>query len=259
MTSKIVLFKKKKLVKPVLLIGLPGIGLVGKIALDYLITKIKTEKIGEIFSDSFPPGVHTKDGLLDLIKDELFLLKLDGREFVLVAGPVQPSLDFRSGSAGDHYEFASRIVELMQKLSIKEVYSLAGLNVGEERLLRKPEVIVAATDKKTLDSLKKVGCKTGKGDGMISGVAGLVLGLGKQAGFSGACLMGETSSNLVYGDHGAAKSVLTTLTKLFKFKLDMKDIENASKDIEKTFNEMQKQLKQAVNEKDDNDNVSYVR
>ncbi|MCX6798974.1 MAG: PAC2 family protein, partial [Candidatus Diapherotrites archaeon] len=56
MATKVVFLGKKKLAKPVLLVGLPGIGLVGKICVDYFLRQFKTEKIAEIYSDCFPPS-----------------------------------------------------------------------------------------------------------------------------------------------------------------------------------------------------------
>jgi len=60
MVTKIVLLSEKKLKKPIMFVGLPGIGLVGKICVDYFLKQFKTEKIGEIYSDSFPPFCSVK-------------------------------------------------------------------------------------------------------------------------------------------------------------------------------------------------------
>ncbi|MFH1544672.1 MAG: PAC2 family protein [archaeon] len=99
----------------VLFTGLPGIGLVGKIAVDYMLKQLKAEKIGEVSSDSFPPSVHTKNSLIELIKDELYHYSYKGKHYLFLAGPVQPSLDVRFGLAHEHYEFAREIVEAVKK------------------------------------------------------------------------------------------------------------------------------------------------
>src|SRR3989338_5613357 len=104
MSTKIVFLKKQKLSNPVLFVGLPGIGLVGKICVDYFLRQLKTELIAEIYSDSFPPAVHTKEGVMELIKDQLFCFKSGGTHFLFLAGPVQPSLDMRAGSSAEHYD-----------------------------------------------------------------------------------------------------------------------------------------------------------
>jgi len=205
MATNIVFLKKKKLVNPVLLVGLPGIGLVGKICVDYFLKQFKTELLADIYSDSFPPSVHTKDGVIELIADQLFVFKFENRHFLFLAGPVQPSLDFRVGGPPEHYDFAESIVEAVKKLGVKQIFTLAGINIGNRRMERQPGIIVAATNEKLLADFRKLRARSDKKEGLISGVAGLVLGIAQQHGIEGACLMGETNARLVYGDHGAAK------------------------------------------------------
>lgn len=51
MTTTIKLLKKKKLKNPVLITGLPGIGLVGKLVVDYMLKESKAERIAEVHSE----------------------------------------------------------------------------------------------------------------------------------------------------------------------------------------------------------------
>lgn len=260
MATKIIFSKKKTFKDAILITGLPGIGLVGKIAIDYLIKQLKPEKIGEVYSDSFPPSVHTKDALLELIKDEFYFLKQGSKDYLFLAGPVQPTLDFRLGSAQEHYEFAEQIVESLKKIGASEIYTLAGINIGEQRMAAEPKVIVVATDKKLLDSFKQFGAVIDKADGLVSGAAGLILGLAKEQGLQGACLMGQTNAQLLYGDPGAAKAVLEMLSKNFGFKIKMDEIEKEAKNIEEAFNALSQQLAQEQKEQpDEGKGLTYVR
>lgn len=256
--TRIVFYGKKKLVKPILLVGLPGIGLVGKICTDYFLKQLKTEHIAEIYSDSFPPTVHTKDGIIDLITDQLFAYKHKGRHILFLAGPVQPSLDFRTGNSEEHYDFAERIIEAMKKLGVKEIITLAGINIGDRRMEIEPGIVVAATNKRLLQKFKALGAKADRKEGLISGAAGLILGIAAQYEIQGACLMGETNSKLVYGDHGAAKKLIELLAKRFDFKIDMQSIEKESKNIENAFKKLTKQFED-VEEEMPPGGPSYVR
>jgi len=258
LVSRIELLKRKKLKNPVLVTGLPGIGLVGKIAVDYLLKQFKAEKLANVYSDSFPPSVQTSKGLLYLIRDEIFVAELKDRHFLFLAGPIQPSLDIRIGSTFGHYEFASAIIQTAKKLGVKEIITLAGINVGDERMEREPGVIVAATDPETLKKFKKLGAKTSTSGGLISGAAGLILGIGKKQGIHGACLMGETNAKLIYGDHGAAKKVLDLLVKAYGFKVKMAGIHKEAKSIEKAFAQLSKQFEEKREELD-SEKPSYVR
>ncbi len=241
--------------KAVLFTGLPGIGLVGKICVDYLLKQLETEKVAEVYSDFFPPSVQTENGIVSLIKDEVHYCRFNGVDFLFLAGPVQPALDVNSTPA-EHFDFSRSILNAFKEKGLFEICTLAGLNIGEQRLLREPRVIVAGTSKKKIEDWKKAGAVADKPIGLISGVAGLLIGMGKEEGLEGACLMGETSSRLVYGDPGAAQKVLELVVKKYGFKIDLTSLAKEAKQIEKAFQELNKQLE----ERDDlPSNLTYVR
>jgi len=259
MPTRIKTLKEMKFSNGILFTGLPGIGLVGKIAVDYMLKQIKAEKFAEVYSDSFPPSVHTKKGIVELIKDEFYYYPYKGKDFIFLAGPVQPALDLRVSSAFQHYEFANAIVDYIVKCGITEVYTLAGINIGEQRVGLEPNIVCAATDEKILAEWKKLNVRVDQQEGLITGAAGLILGLAAEKGLRGACLMGETSSKLIYGDHAAAKRLLEVLIKKFKFKLDMKQIKKEAKKIQQTFSQLTKQLESQQEEEKPKEPLSYVR
>ena len=53
-----------KLKNPILIEGLPGVGNVGKIAVDFLIDKFEPTTVCEIYSTSFPHSVFVNDNNL---------------------------------------------------------------------------------------------------------------------------------------------------------------------------------------------------
>ena len=58
---------KPKIKDPILIEGLPGIGNVGKIAVDFLVETIKAKKIIEISSHRFPHSVFINEkNLIDV-------------------------------------------------------------------------------------------------------------------------------------------------------------------------------------------------
>jgi len=260
MGTKVIFSKQKKIRDPILFVGLPGIGLVGKIAADYMLKQFKAEKLAEVHSDSFPPSVHTKNALIELIRDEIHAMEFGGKHYLFLVGPVQPSLDFRAGSAVEHYEFAAKIIEAMKKLGVKQVYALAGINIGDRRLEKEPGVVVASTSKRLLAELNSLGAVADRKEGLISGAAGLIVGIAEQHGIQGACLMGETSSKLIYGDHGAAKKIIELLIKRFGFKVNLDQIAQESKNIENAFKQLSKQFEEVQEEETiPKSGLSYVR
>ncbi|MCD6434260.1 MAG: PAC2 family protein [Candidatus Diapherotrites archaeon] len=258
MVTDIKFLKRPKIKNAVLFSGLPGIGLVGKIAADYIIRQFKTEKIAEIYSDSFPPAVHTNNGIIEPIKDDIVHFKANRKSFLFVVGPVQPSLDLR-GVSPEHYEFAEEIVSaLHRRFKLSQIITLAGINIGERRMNKQPNVIVAATNKKLLNEFAKLGCVINRHGGLISGAAGLLISFGRLHKIEGACLMGETNANLIYGDHGAAKRVVEVVAKKFNLKIKMDAIEKEAKRIEESFAKLRRQIEMEETS-DEKQHISYVR
>ena len=65
--------KKPKLNNPILIEGLPGIGNVGKLAVEHLIESINAKKFAEIYSKDFPPQVFINpDGTIKLVNNEFY-------------------------------------------------------------------------------------------------------------------------------------------------------------------------------------------
>ncbi len=264
MLTKIDVKKQKKLKNPIMLVGLPGIGLVGKIAVDYLVNalKPKTTVYATIVSDSFPPAVHAKNSTLELISNNIFLYRTNARDYLFVAGPVQPNLTNLANSQ-EHYEFSERIAEFAKKQGVKEIYTFAGLNIGEKRLNQKPRILAVASDKETKEKLKKkkignIIFEDSSADTLISGVAGLLIGVAYyNHKIPGCCFMGETDQKLIFGDQGSARSIVDVICSMFNFTVDMKKIDTQAKKIEESFIEIQQKIKEL--EKKRETPVSYIR
>jgi len=267
MVTEIELLIKKKLKKPVLFVGLPGIGLVGKIAVDYLVNELKPKAklFANIISDSFPPAVHTKNSVLELIKDQIYLYSVKTTDYLFIVGPVQPTLGNISNSE-QHYEFSETIYSFAKKIGVKEIYTFAGLNIGNKRIdTKNPKVTAVCTDIKTKLVLEKKKIKNlyfdkDNRDTLISGVAGLLLGVSyNKYKIPGVCVMGETNGKMTFGDHGSAKEVLEVIKSIFKFNVDFKRINESAKKIEKSFNEISKNIEQ-INSKDASESSNnYIR
>ena len=76
-------FKPKEFV---LISGLPGIAYIGKLSVEYLVQQLKAVKIAEIYSKFFPPyTLIKKDGVVELLKNELFHFKHSKTDFVFLS------------------------------------------------------------------------------------------------------------------------------------------------------------------------------
>lgn len=246
--EKIILkqIKRPRLNSPVLIGGLPGIGNIGKIAADYLIEKLKMEKMADVYSQYLPPQVFIgDDGVTHLVKNSLYYKKLPNKSDVMILVG-----DFQGTTQEGQYELSYLILELAQKFSVSRVYTLGGYSTG--KISEIPRVLGAVTDESMLEPLKEDGVVFPKGEpgGGIVGSAGLMLGMGKELfEIDGACLMGETSG--YFADPKGAREVIKVLAKILEIKIDLKDIEERSKQIEEITEKMQEDVQGRTKSKED--------
>jgi len=154
--------------------GLPGVGNVGKLALDHMIETLKPEHFANIYSKHLPPQVILDDeGIASLVSQKLYHYRKDGEDFVFLAGEYQ-------GATGEgQYELAHALLKfLMNDYGLKRIYTLGGYGLG--KMLEEPRVLGAATCKEIADVFKEHGVVFSKGEPSngIVGASGILLGLG---------------------------------------------------------------------------------
>jgi len=219
---------KPKLKNPILIEGLPGIGNVGKLAVEHLIDMIKAKKFAEIYSKDFPPQVFIDtDGTVKLVNNEFYYWqskKKNQRDLVLLTG------DYQGLSSQGQYELVNVILDIIENMGVKEMFTLGGYGLGHD--ITKPKVLCATTNKNLVKKMKDYGAifKKDEPGGGIIGASGLLLGLGKLRGFEGVCLMGETPGYLV--DPKSAKAVLKILAKITNVDVNLSRLEEKAKEIE---------------------------
>jgi len=217
---------KIKFNKPVLVEGLPGIGNVGKIAVDFIIESLNAQKVFEISSYSFANCVFVnEEGISELPKIEVFHKKRKGGDLFLVSGDIQP-IDVRGC-----YEFCDNLLNLFQENGGKEIITLGGM--GMNNAPKKAKVYCAGTSKKIINSYKVDGVKTSGGIvGPIIGVSGLLLGLAKDRGLNGVTMLVETYGHPSYLGIKEARELLKVLNTKLKLGLNMNDLDKEVKMIE---------------------------
>jgi uncharacterized protein (TIGR00162 family) len=224
---KMIVTEMPVLEEPVLVEGLPGVGNVGKLAAEHLVEQLKATKFADIYSKYFPPQVLVDDeGLIRLVNNELFYSKGEGvrPDLIILVG------DYQGLSPEGQYELSDHVLTVMKSMGVKRIYTLGGYGVG--KMLDKPRVLGAATDKELVEEMKEKGVVFSKGEpgSGIVGASGLLLGLGKVYGMRSVCLMGETSGYFV--DPKGAEAVLRILTGILKVEVDYKALEEKAEQIE---------------------------
>lgn len=198
---------------PILIEGLPGLGLVGKIALRYLIKQLKAKKIAYLYSPHFPYFVLVnKKGNVRLLRGAFYYYKnpKGPNDIILFTG------DSQSQTIEGQYEIADRMLDFSEKHGVKTIATIGGYRMEPKD---KPKVFIAATSQEILNKALQAGATLSSSGSPIVGTAGLILGLARFKKINALCLLGETRGYLP--DPLAAKSVLEVLKSTFNFDLDL--------------------------------------
>lgn len=213
---------------PVFVEGLPGVGNVGKLAAQHLVDALDATLWCDIFSHDFPPQVTIQeDGTVRLVRNQLWTVpaKGDAPALAILTGDYQPL------SSEGQFALVEGVLERLEGLGATRMFTMGGYGVGTG--IEEPDVLGAATDKKLVKRLEKLGVRFQEDEpgGGIIGASGLFLGLGMQRGMEGACLMGETSGYMV--DPAAARAVLAVLETLIERPIDTTDLDDKAEEIDK--------------------------
>ena len=229
--------KKPKLNNVVLVEGLPGIGNVGKVAVDFMIDTLKAKKLYELFSYTFPHSVFVNEkNLVELPSIEIYYKKIKGNDLLLLAGDVQPIDEVSC------YEFCEKILDIVESFKGKEAITLGG--VGLQNVPKKPKVYCTGNSHKIIDKYKKgtgVNEKLHGVVGPIVGVSRILLGLAEKRKIPAIAFLAETFGHPMYLGVKGAREILKILNKKLNLKINIKNIDKEVMDIE---NEMIKRTEE---------------
>jgi len=191
--------------KPVLVEGLPGFGNVGRLAARLLIEFTRGEVFAELYSPSFPDFVNVeKDGVARPPHYEFSRAAFGKAEFLVLTGETQPARE----DVKAHYMLCSEILDFAEQQGCRFLATMGGLPQPRPA----GEVYVAATSAKLAVETMEKGAVL-YGAGRVAGAAGLMLGLAKERGWEGVCLLGATTG--LKSDKNAAFNVFKFLMRLF--------------------------------------------
>lgn len=223
---------KVELNSPILIEGLPGLGLVGKIATRYLVRKLGAEKFAYLYSPHFPYFVLVgKKGSVRLLRGTFYCWKNKGgkNDVMFFTG------DSQAQTIEGQYEISDRILEFAKQQDVKMIITIGGYRMEAKG---KPHVIAAATNQEPLDKALQAGAILSPMGSPIVGTAGLILGLARFKKIDALCLLSETRGYLP--DPNAAKSVLEVLQRMFGFDADLTGLDEEIAKADKMVTRLQK-------------------
>lgn len=210
---------------PLVIVGFPGIGLVGNITCQHIIEELGMKYVGSIDSKYFPPLAVLFNGIVYM---PVRIYDAPEKNIVVVISdiPIHPTAS---------YDISKALIEWMQKINTKTVISIAGIatTTGERR------VFGGATNAQWLEKIKD---KTEIFQvGTISGISGSIMTECFLSGISAVSMLGETPGP--NPDPRAAIQVITVLNSIFGLSIDTDKLLSQADQIELELSKLAEQVK----------------
>ena len=204
--------------------GFPGAGLVGPMAVSYLINKLKMDYIGYIESDSFPPLVSIHNAQpLPLVRFYASQKNNIVTAFSEFAIPLQMVA-----------EMSSTIYDFVKKGGMRRIYSIGGIPQPSASPQDAAPFSVASMPRLSKET-DKAGLKP-IAEGVSTGVSAVLLLKSALNGTENINIMVPIQQNIV--DPMYAETALRYITKMIGITIDMADLDKEAKMIESKIKEL---------------------
>ncbi|MFX1418638.1 MAG: PAC2 family protein [Promethearchaeota archaeon] len=241
-------FTVKDFIRPICILGMPGIADVGKFALDSLIGQLNAKNLIDIIFDDYPAGAIVDDSLLSAPKAEILYWKDPNelRDLMLITADAQ------SLTPKGIYKISNFLTEVIHDYGIKLIVALGAYPVSSRKINSKlPKIFLSATNKELLKHyLTESACEKIQ-KGVIIGANGLIPTLAKaRFGIDGLVFLAETDNiamiNEDITDLKASITLLEMLKKSFtlpiKKKYTLENIEDITKNLQIKRDQLEQDL-----------------
>jgi hypothetical protein len=199
----------------------------------FLLKKLRAEPVGFIDSSGFAPaeGIDIREHLtvpLEMPEYRFYSFRHPERrgDLLLFLADHQPH-------PSRALELAQLVMQVADRLGVRRVYTSAALMCSMSHMER-PRVWGIATHREILRELEGLEVRL-LPRGHVSGLNGLLLGVGKTMGFEGACLLGELPYYTIGMDNPKTSlAILESFSRWWRIRLDTSELREAGlkKEIE---------------------------
>ncbi len=213
-----------KIKSPIIFIGIPDVGLVGSIAVSYIVERLDMKEIGYIDSELLPPIVLVKDGM---VKNPIRLYANTNDSILAVVSdiPLLPPLIT---------EFLNGFIPFIKSLNPRLVVNITGIAVQNRLQIDKPQVLYILTD---TDSLKPNAIEFK--DGIIAGVYASIVRSCMNSRIPTLTLLAQ--SHLNFPDPAASIEALEVVNSTLALNIDLSELRQEAELIRIKNRELMKQ------------------
>ena len=259
MNEAIKFYQEPQLNKPDLVAAWPGIGNIGIIALNSLRELLEAEAFAEIepWRFSYPHALSIKDGELQSLQfpeSKFYFKKTATRDLLLFIGGEQPA-DVMKG-----YEMTNLVLEVALSLGCQRVYTAAAAVAPIHHSVR-PRVWAVPNRRDLLAEVRSYHNTALMGDiegrssqGNITGLNGLLLGVARERGLPGICLLGEIPVYIAQFPvpyPKASKSILEVLAANLRLSIDLSKLDGQAQEVEQNIERLYHLIPEEVRQRID--------
>ena len=221
--------EKPSLRNPTLIAAWPGMGMLARMSADYLIQQLGAKQFAEIRSPS--NDIYFKDGIgkLSQYRHRFYYYNGEQADLIICAGEIQPQ------SLSVIHELGNQVLDVAKEFGARRVYSFAAVPKSQDNV--KPPVFGVVNKPELRDFLTENSVQLVGGDGRITGLNGLLIGLAKEREMEGICLLCE----IRYLDIPQPRSVISVLNVLINIlgiKIDLSELERQAEEMEQKIDEI---------------------
>jgi proteasome assembly chaperone (PAC2) family protein len=235
-----------KLKNPVFIATWPGMGEVAYRGALFLREVMGFKMFAKLEAEEFfrPAAVSVDKGIVNLPSLPAgFFYYAKGKnasDIILFMGEAQPSLEH-----GEQLSIA--IIDFVKRYKVKFMLTFAAKPESIDHKVQ-PSAWIAATHNDVLEEFKRFNLKVLE-EGQVSGLNGIILGIGKNKGLKGACLLGEIPFYTVQIENPkATASILKIINDYLNLKLNLSPLLERSKFIEEEIDKLISYLKGEIPE-----------
>ncbi|MEM2093885.1 MAG: PAC2 family protein [Candidatus Bathyarchaeia archaeon] len=215
------------------LLGSPDVGLVGAIAVSYVIQTLKMEAVASLDSDILPPLIVIHKGAPQgpfraYLKNDLAAL--------ISEIPVEPHTIA---------PVARAIVEWVQSKEAEALISISGVPVENRLDIDVPKVYGVGTSPKMLEIFSKGDIEPLE-EGFMAGLHAVVMRECLKKGVNNIVLLAQ--SHLQYPDPGAAASTVTSLNNMINLGVDVKKLLDQEEEIRLKMRELMQRTRRSMSQ-----------
>ncbi len=206
--------------------GFPGAGLVGPMAISYIIEKLSMKYIGYLESDRFPPliAIHGEKPM-----PAVRIYIHDKMKVVTILAEFAIPIDLT-------YDVVDQINEFIVSNGITKIVSIGGIPSQQTDIEQQSVFAIASGDALKKDTLK-AGLKP-VAEGVATGINAMLMLKAAVGGIQDVSILIPVDPNIL--DPKYAELAILSLNKLINLNVDIKELDKEAKEVEAKIKEVLK-------------------